>query len=91
MIYPKSFGENYVAAWNSRDVPAILNLFDPNCEIRSPFAKLFVRNGIVHGHSEIQTFCEEIFRRRPMYNLQLLEIFGGHEAAALHLRDESGR
>jgi hypothetical protein len=91
MIHPKSFADRYIAVWNGADIEGILKLYEADAELRSPFAKLFARTGIVKGAAELRAFCEETFRRRPGMKLDLIDTFGGHDAVSLHLRDEVGR
>lgn len=91
MIHPKTFADRYVAAWNNRDIKAVLDCFDTNAELRSPFAKLFAKSAILKGHSEIEMFYDESIRRRPNLRIELLDAFTGHEAVSLYLRDEVGR
>jgi hypothetical protein len=91
MIYPRTFGDRYVAAWNSKDVDGILSCFDANAEIRSPFAKLYAGAGAVRGTSDVRRFCEETMRRRPKLKFDLLDVLGGDSAVSLYLRDEADR
>jgi len=91
LIHPHTFAERYVSAWNDRDVDRIMLFFDPATEFRSPFAKLFVQTGVLKGTTQLREFCQETLRRRTTMRLELLEVFGGHDAVSMHVRDESDR
>ena len=47
------------------DLEALLVCYADNIELRSPFAKVFAREGLVRNKDELRTYWAEIMRRMP--------------------------
>lgn len=91
MIFPAKWAEQWVAAWNARDLEALLALYGEDIQLRSPFAKVYARDGVIRGKAELRAYWGEVMRRMPNLNLQLEKVYAGHLALALHYRDDVGR
>jgi hypothetical protein len=91
VIIADRWAKIWIDCINNRDFDKILQSYSTDIEIRSPFAKLFARNGIVFGHDNLRLYWEEAARRLPNLTLSLIEVYSGHMSIALHHRDNSGR
>ncbi len=91
MIFPAKWAEQWVDAWNRRDLEALLALYADDIHLRSPFAKVFARDGIIKGKKQLGTYWGEAMRRMPNLRLEVVATYSGHLAMALHYRDDAGR
>jgi ketosteroid isomerase-like protein len=91
MIIPARWAEKWLAAWNARDLEALLDLYADDIQLKSPFAKVYARDGTIKGKAELRTYWGEVMRRTPNLTLELVQVYAGHMALALHYRDGNGR
>lgn len=91
MIYPAKFAQQWVDAWNVRDLELLLSFYAETIQLRSPFAKLYTSDGTVRGKSALRSYWSEVMKRAPNIDLKLIATYPGHLALALHYRDEVGR
>lgn len=91
MIFPEKWAKLWVDSWNNRDLDALLALYASSIELRSPFAKVFDVNGIIIGKEQLRTYWGEAMRRMPNLRLELIAVYSGHMALALHYREHTGR
>jgi len=64
------FAETYYAAWNARDLDAVLALYAEDVEFRSPYiaALGFASDGILFGRDALRDYFKAALERAP--NLQ---------------------
>jgi len=91
MIVPERWADEWLDAWARRDLDAILALYADNVEVRSPFAKVYAQGGSIRGKAALREYWQEIMRRIPNLTLQKIAVYSGHDALALHHRDDHGR
>ena len=91
MIVPQRWAEKWVAAWNARDLDALMAMYAEDVQLRSPFAKLYAADGVIRGKADLRTYWGEVIRRVPRLTLELVRVFGGHMTIAFHYRDENDR
>ena len=91
MILPATWAAKWVEAWNSSDLEALLDLYADGIHLRSPFAKVYAKDGVIKGKADLRTYWGEVMRRSPSLRLELEKVYGGHLALALHYRDNVGR
>ena len=91
MIFPANWAEQWIGAWNRLDLEALLSLYAENIQLRSPFAKVYARDGTIKGKGELRTYWGEAMRRIPNLNLELVAVYSGHMALALHYRENNSR
>jgi ketosteroid isomerase-like protein len=61
------FAQRYYAAWNKRDVDAILELYADNIEFASPYiaALGFAQDGVIYGKAMLRAYFEKALERAP--------------------------
>ncbi len=91
MIIPDRLAQQWVDAWNARDLEALLLLYADDIQLRSPFAKVFAQDGTIRSKAQLREYWGEAMRRMPNLSLQLVAVYTGHQAMVLHYRDNSGR
>lgn len=91
MIFPAKLAQDWVDAWNRRDLESLLGLYSDDIELRSPFAKVYAQGGVIYNKSELRAYWGEAMRRMPNLNLELVAVYPGHQAMTLHYIDEAKR
>lgn len=91
MIVPARWAEKWIAAWNGRDLEMLLEMYGEDIHLRSPFAKVYARDGVIKGKAELRTYWGEAMRRMPNLRLELVQVYAGHRALAFHYLDDVGR
>jgi len=91
MIFAPDFSQKWIDAWNGRDLDALLSLYAETIQLRSPFAKVYAKDGTIRSKAELREYWGEAMRRMPNLKLALVACYSGHHALALHYRDDSGR
>lgn len=91
MIFPAKLARDWVDAWNRRDLEALLAFYADDIELRSPFAKVYAKDGFIYNKSELRAYWGEAMRRMPNLHLELVAVYPGHQAMTLHYVDEAGR
>ncbi|GGO99803.1 nuclear transport factor 2 family protein [Stakelama pacifica] len=91
MIYPDRWADQWIEAWNKRDLDGLVSLYANDIQLRSPFAKVYARDGTVRGKAELRDYWAEAMRRIPDLSLEKVAVYSGHLALALHYKDNSAR
>ena len=99
------FARRYYAAWNARDVDAILALYAEDIEFSSPYitALGFSMDGVIHGKALLRTYFEKALERAPQLTFTpealcvgarghtlIYRNHRGERAAEVHEMDEFG-
>ncbi|MBY0564349.1 MAG: nuclear transport factor 2 family protein [Hyphomonadaceae bacterium] len=66
------FARRYFAAWNARDLDAILALYADDIEFSSPYiaALGFSADGVIHGKAMLRAYIEKALERAPTLTLK---------------------
>jgi hypothetical protein len=91
MIAPDVLAERWLCAWDRHDIDALLELYNGDIQLRSPFAKVYAQSGIVRGKTELRAYYREIERRIPNLVLRKVALYIGYQTLALHYCDDRGR
>jgi hypothetical protein len=91
MISPEQWTDQYVAAWNQRDIEALLKLYSRDVEVRTPFARVYATEGAVKGRSELQSYLTESMKRMHGVTIEKTELYKGYLSLAFHCTDSKGR
>lgn len=99
------FAQRYYAAWNARDLEAILALYADDIEFSSPYiaALGFSPDGVIHGKPMLRAYFERALDRAPELTFKLEGLcvgarghtliyrnHRGERAAEVHEMDEAG-
>jgi ketosteroid isomerase-like protein len=63
---------DWIAAWNRRDVAAVLAAFAEDASFRSPYAESVVGSTLVSGKAEMETYWTSALRRIASLDFELL-------------------
>jgi ketosteroid isomerase-like protein len=84
------FAAAWIAGWNRHDLEAVLSHYSEDVRFHSPFARMLTGDGLVVGKPALRAYWREGLKRRPALRFELLDLFEGDGALALHLSDERG-
>lgn len=89
---PHRFAQEWVAAWNRRDVEAVLRDSADDVVFTSPTAARVVPDtgGRVRGKAALRAYWTRALAGNPDLRLTLLGVYRGVDTLALHYRNQAG-
>jgi hypothetical protein len=89
---PVTFAEQWIEAWNRRDVEAVLRWYDERVRFSSPTALRVVpeTGGIVVGKDRLRAYWERALTGNPDLQFTLRGAYAGVDTIALHYRNQAG-
>jgi ketosteroid isomerase-like protein len=84
--------QRYYAAWNSRDLDAILALYSDDIEFSSPYiaALGFSPDGVIHGKVVLRLYFEKALERAPQLTFAPEALFVGARGHTLIYKNHRG-
>jgi hypothetical protein len=81
-----TFAEEWVAAWNSHDLDAIMSHYDPEVVLISPIAARLLEDasGTVIGKEALLSYFSRGLQAYPNLTFRLLEVMRGVSSVVLH-------
>ena len=91
--FAKHFADEWVSAWNSHDMGAIMAHYDDNFEFASPLIIKVVgeSSGRLKGKQAIGAYWSKALSLVPNLRFELLTIFVGVNSIVLHYQNQEGR
>ncbi len=88
----KGFAEEWIAAWNSHDLEAILSHYDEKVVLTSPVAAKILGDplGTVKGHSALREYFKRGLDVYPDLRFELLDVMFGLSSIVLCYRNQKG-
>jgi hypothetical protein len=89
---PSEFAQQWLTAWNSHDVEAVLAHFSEDVVFRSPAAVQLLADsdGVIRGKAELRRYWTEALAKIPDLRFELLGVYGGVDAIVIHYRNQKG-
>jgi ketosteroid isomerase-like protein len=86
------FALRYYAAWNARDLDAILALYAEDVEFSSPYitALGFSHDGVIHGKAMLRAYVERALERAPQLTCSPEALLVGARGHTLIYRNHRG-
>jgi ketosteroid isomerase-like protein len=86
------FARRYYAAWNARDLDAILALYAEDIEFSSPYiaALGFSPDGVIHGKQILRLYFEKALERTPELKFAPESLCVGARGHTLIYRNHRG-
>jgi ketosteroid isomerase-like protein len=81
-----SFAAQWIAAWNSHDLEAILTHYALDIEFVTPMAEAITGNAVVHGSSALRAYFAAGLERFPDLRFELRDAVVGSGSVALDYR-----
>lgn len=83
---PTAFAARWIAAWNARDIDAVLADYADDVVFTSPTAARFVPDsgGIVRGKDALRRYWAAALEANPHLHFELIEVFAGVDTIVVH-------
>jgi hypothetical protein len=89
---PITFAENWAAAWNRRDVDAVLAHFHDDVVFTSPVAARVVPDsgGVVSGKAALREYWCAAVQAVPDLHFEVIGAYAGVSTLVIHYRNQKG-
>jgi predicted ester cyclase len=84
-----AFADDWIAAWNSHDLDAIMGHYAPEVVLTSPVAARLLDNPTVSGKQALLAYFTRGLEAYPDLNFRLLEVMWGVSSIVLHYLNHS--
>jgi ketosteroid isomerase-like protein len=86
------FGREWEAAWNRRDVEAILKHFHDDAVFTSPVAQNigFAEDGIVNGKDALRRYWTAALAQNPDLRFQVTTVYRGTNTLVIAYKNQKG-
>jgi hypothetical protein len=88
---PTTFAEAWIAAWNARDLDAILNHYASDIVFLSPYAERVIGTGRVVGIDTLRAYWRRGLDANPDLHFELDAVLAGFEALTILYRNHRGQ
>jgi hypothetical protein len=91
-MYPhvnaEAFAKEWVAAWNSRGLDAILSHYSDKAQFTSPFIVRLMNepSGTITGKDKLKPYFEKGLAAYPDLHFELIEVLEGVESVTLYYK-----
>jgi hypothetical protein len=87
-----AFAEEWSAAWNRRDVDAVLAHFHDDVVFTSPYAAEFVPGsvGVVRGKAALREYWCTAIKAIPNLHFDIVGVYGGASVLVINYRNQGG-
>ncbi len=86
----QAFAEDWIAAWNARDLRRVLSHYADDVHFRSPTAQNLVRNGVVEGKAALEHYWARALALIEHLHFELLGVFTGYDSLTIFYRNHTG-
>jgi hypothetical protein len=92
MPEPAHFAVEWSAAWNRRDVDAVLAHFHDDVVFTSPYAAEFVPGsaGVVRGKAALREYWCIAMQATPDLHFDVVGVYGGASVLVINYRNQGG-
>ncbi len=93
MIDARQFTQEWIDAWNSKDLDAVLAHYCDDFEMSSPFIASIagVGSGTLVGKPAVRRYWEAALERMPGLRFDLIATLEGVDSVVIHYRGPGGR
>ena len=89
---PQAFAERWIAAWNARDLDAVLRMFADDAVFSSPLAAKVMpeSGGTVRGKAAMQDYWSAALAQNPELHFELTTLHAGVDILLIGFRMNGG-
>jgi hypothetical protein len=93
MMDPVQFSNEWIAAWNAKDLDAVLAHYTDDFEMSSPFIAQVagVASGTLKGKPAVRAYWEAALARMPGLHFEHIATMRGVDSVVIHYRGPGGR
>lgn len=87
-----AFAARWIAAWNARDVDAVLADYADDVVFSSPTAVRFApeSGGVVRGKDSLRAYWTRALDGNPDLRFELVGVYAGIDTVVIHYRNQAG-
>jgi len=84
-ITAERFAEQWITAWNNRDIEAIMECYADDIDFNSPFiSEMGIDvNGYITNKDELKKYFEKALQKNPELHFELLHILAGSHSIVM--------
>jgi ketosteroid isomerase-like protein len=88
----RHFARNWISAWNSHDLEAILSHYSQDIVLTSPVAARLLSDasGKVEGKEALRAYFKRGLEAYPELSFELLDVMWGLSSVVLYYRNQKG-
>jgi hypothetical protein len=92
-VFAQRFASQWLMAWNTHDIEAILTHFSDDVVFTSPLALQLIEgsDGVIRGKADLRTYWTEGLRRSPALHFDIEGLYVGINTIVIHYRNHSRR
>ncbi len=92
MTEPVEFADEWIRAWNTRDVEAVLVHYADDILFTSPTAARVVPHsgGVIRGKDALRSYWTRALEANPDLEFTLIGVYAGIDTIVLHYRNQLG-
>jgi hypothetical protein len=89
---PRSYADQWVRAWNSHDVEAVLDHFHDDVVFTSPAAARVVpeSGGVVHGKAALRDYWTAALGQQANLQFEIVGVYRGESTLVINYRNHRG-
>ncbi len=86
------FADDWIQAWNSHDLEAIMSHYAPEVVLTSPTAAKLLgdSSGTIQGKEAVRSYFERGLEAFPNLTFELLDVMWGISSVVLYYRNQKG-
>jgi hypothetical protein len=88
----RRFAHDWLRAWNSHDLEAIMSHYAPEVTLTSPIAAKLLNDplGVVSGQSALRSYFARGLEAYPDLAFELLDVMWGLQTIVLYYKNQNG-
>jgi ketosteroid isomerase-like protein len=89
----QKFGQEWVDAWNSRDLERILSHYADDFQMTSPFIATMMQepSGTLKGKEKVRDYWAQALERLPDLHFDLIEVLAGVDSITIYYHAVLGK
>lgn len=85
----EEFAHGWIAAWNARDIAAVMEYYADKVHFRSPTAHNLLQDGRIDGAYELKRYFAKALSLVEALHFDLLGVFTGHDSVTILYRNQN--
>jgi hypothetical protein len=88
----RQFAEDWLRAWNSHDLDAVMSHYTPGIVLASPVAARLLNDpaGVVAGEAALRSYFQRGLEAYPNLVFELLDVMWGISSVVLYYKNQNG-
>ena len=90
--FARNFAEEWIEAWNARDLDRVLSHYDDDFEMKSPVIVDFAGepSGTLRGKAAVRAYWGSALERLPDLHFELIDVLTGVDSLTIYYKGHRG-